>query len=165
MITSSAETETMDTLTESTFNTGNENMLQEHQYSIMWNPHWEQEVRIDKKIAPLVWTIWHKLGLHTYNSCEDNFGSVWIEFSHLHELETFLTILARYRDDYPELYAEMMEEWEFRILPQDLAEVLDEEADEVYLDGDSDIIFSPSVRFPKEDLSRVMDCFAQYFSS
>ena len=39
----------------------------------------DTEVLIDIDIAPLVQSLW-SLDLCTFNSCQDNFGYVWLEF-------------------------------------------------------------------------------------
>lgn len=129
----------------------------DHEACRMWNPHWEQEVLIDKKIAPLLSIIWYEFGFQTLNSCEDNFGSVWVNFAELEEMESFLSIIAQVRDEDPELYSEMREDWKYKIVPNDLAEEVDFENDEVSYVGPSSIIFCASLRFPKEDLDRVME--------
>jgi hypothetical protein len=54
-------------------------------------------VRIDCEIAPLIQWLWdHRM--ETFNSCQDNYGYVWIEFG-IHSAEAFLDHIMEYGDD------------------------------------------------------------------
>jgi hypothetical protein len=122
----------------------------------------DMEAEIDVKIAPLVREIW-RAGIETYMSCqEDGFGLVWLEFPGEKELLSFLGIVVdRYEEGRDSLYNRSVGEfcptypnssWEFDMRPLDYA-LHDECGDEeVWHEGEPDIAFLHSVRFPPADL-------------
>ena len=130
--------------------------MKEHRQINIWNPYYEQEVQIDEEITDLISLLWHKFGFETINSCQNNFGCVWIEFVFLPDLESFLDTLALHRDEDQDLYDDIMEEWNYGTRPMDFSLVLDEEKEEVYQKGQPRILLPASVRFPRKDLSKVV---------
>ena len=56
----------------------------------------ETEVQVDVEIAPLVQSLW-KLDLCTFNSCQNNFGYVWLHFPSDDAVQ-FLTYVMQYGD-------------------------------------------------------------------
>ena len=130
-----------------------------------------QQAQIDKGIAPLIREIW-KAGIATLNSCEENRpGWVWIQFEHSTEAERFLNIVAQYDEGMDTLYnrirqewvpmdAEMEGEWEYSVLPKDVAveqTLVDDEYLEESCSGPSNFFFTLSIRFPRTDLPRVLE--------
>ena len=131
-------------------------MKTKHKQVNVWNPEFNEMVAIDEEIVNLISLLWHKFGIMTALSCQDNNGVIWIMFPLIGDLEMFLDALTICRDEDLDLYNEIMEEWQYDTGPEDLAENIDYEKDEVYLEGPSNIIFGGSVRFPMCDLDRVV---------
>ncbi|VBB18889.1 hypothetical protein YASMINEVIRUS_1421 [Yasminevirus sp. GU-2018] len=65
-----------------------------HRTVDVFNPFYQQNVKIDKKIAPLIKAMWD-LKIRTLNSCEDNVpaGYVWIEFETSEDVRMFLNLV------------------------------------------------------------------------
>lgn len=121
-------------------------------------------VNIDTEIVPLIARLW-KLGLKTLNSCQDNFGYVWIELF-ADDVERLLTIIAQSGNDF---ISERARE-AFCLSPHDrdqLVTVYRRPADYWLLDVDPfsyddepEVRLSISLRFPREQLVQVETALA-----
>jgi hypothetical protein len=133
------------------------------------------EADVDELIAPLVLNLW-KLGIKTNLSCQNNKGKVWIDFFSAVDAEEFLNYVAEFDRSEESMYQRMggtvfgggnndqWYDWQYDIHCEDYAVSypnMDEEpdADDLVMefDGEHAFIFSVSVRFPTEDLTRVME--------
>jgi hypothetical protein len=118
-------------------------------------------VQIDSEIAPLIQWLWNR-GWDTINSCQDNFGYVWIEFVGTSAAEAFLeyivehgdkTLRSRARDPY-------------NISPRDRSRLENEclAWHDAWLIGacadydERTMTITISVRLPREHLGRVKTC-------
>jgi hypothetical protein len=54
-------------------------------------------VKIDREIVPLIERLWNMV-LNTSNSCQDNFGYVWVEFMSADAATAFLNIMVQRGD-------------------------------------------------------------------
>jgi hypothetical protein len=119
-----------------------------------------EEAEVDEGIAPLILAIW-KNRLWTMNSCQDNFGRVWVEMP-ASDAEQFLNIAAGPVDpDLESLHNRVTGEWvpegdwesfrrdrawRYDVHPENLARPEDE----------PNIQFSVSIRFSFGDLPEVI---------
>jgi hypothetical protein len=118
-------------------------------------------VEIDNEIVPLISWLWSEEFI-TFNSCRNDSGYVWISFLSKHA-ERFLTLLANCDDPYISERARKP----FCLSPQDrdwLTTDYQEPIDYWLLDvvahnddeDDDEVWFTVSIRFPCEQLTRVM---------
>jgi hypothetical protein len=146
--------------------------MTEHKQVEIYSPAFGRSIEVDTGIADLI-ELLHKLDIATYLSCQENHpGIMWINFPCL-DAEVFLTICASKREedivDYENsIYGRMMNPnvkhgWEYNTHPHDWAEKIDEEKNEVYYDGDSDIDSSISIRFPITDYPLIMERLHSHF--
>ncbi|MBT3355310.1 MAG: hypothetical protein HOF96_09985 [Candidatus Marinimicrobia bacterium] len=140
--------------------------MTKHKQVEIYSPAFERNIKVDAGIADLI-ELLHKLDIATYLSCQENrSGIMWIDFHSL-DADVFLTICASNREedivDFDNsLYGRMMDpyvkhSWEYNTHPHDWAEKVNEEKNEVYYDGDSDIDSSISIRFPITDYPLIME--------
>jgi hypothetical protein len=123
-------------------------------------------VEIDTEIAPFIDRLW-KLNFTTLNSCQDNFGYVWVELFPDH-LERLLTILADSDDDFLWERARdavcLSPHDRERLVTQDLVPadswLLDVCAQQD--DDDPAIYLTVSLRFPRDQLARVESALAKF---
>ncbi len=131
---------------------------------------------VDEGIADLLLNLW-RLEFFTFNSCQDNFGKVWIEFADAINAGEFLSIAAgEFDEDIDSLYNRVVDGWQpdeeadyedfrdnrawlYKVMAHDLnvrIEV-DEENHEISDTsvGPPAIYLSVSVRFPRSDLPEV----------
>jgi hypothetical protein len=121
-------------------------------------------IQIDQEIAPLIRQIWD-MGLDTLNSCQDNFGYVWVEFTTATGASTFLSTIAkhgdadlRYRAIHPcdvspceaahhlvNVYRTFQDSW---LIAADTCQIID---------GGDDVCIRIGIRFPRDHLAPVMD--------
>jgi hypothetical protein len=148
--------------------------MQEHKTIMLTHPFFTemQDVAIDATIAPLIEGMWLREWM-TFNSCEDNFGYVWLELDHT-TAEELLTLVAQHASDESvarsaasptpmadrrpmdlRAPAEDPEEWLIGVLSGDVNEVL--KGDEIISVGPPAIMISISIRFPKHHLSQVTE--------
>jgi hypothetical protein len=132
--------------------------------TVMIRDQFGELVAIDTEIAPLIARLW-ALDYITWNSCQDNFGYVWIEFS-VDDASRFLTTLANCGDPYIEerakdpfdlsphdrehlvsLYRCPADYWLIAVIPD-------------FVDGE--VVLMVGIRFPREQLARVMSVFCTY---
>ena len=127
----------------------------------------DRKGEIDKKIAPLIETLW-KLEIDTCNSCEDNNGVVWIEFFTANDAEQFFNIVAKFSHSIKSMYNRLRQGWdsgdtsdfwEYNAHVSDFG--VDSEVDETdtyvteTFTGEHQFCVHVSVRFPKKDLKTV----------
>jgi hypothetical protein len=139
--------------------------MADHATTEMTTPHGDV-VAIDTAIAPFIARLW-ALNLMTLNSCEDNFGYVWVELFPEH-LERLLTILANGDDDF--LWERAREP--VGLSPHDRERLVTQyrvPADSWLLDvcaqqddDDPAIYLTVSLRFPKEQLALVEAALARF---
>jgi hypothetical protein len=137
-------------------------MSQTHPSKLLITPHGDR-VLIDDDIVPFITALWD-MGLITWNSCQDNFGYVWVEFDPPHAV-TFLSCVARNTKD---------ENLRYRALgPYDVSPSRKEDLAGYHAPSDSWLIAanthydwehdpSPieltiSIRFPRKHLPLVME--------
>jgi hypothetical protein len=116
-------------------------------------------VKIDTEIVPLIQRLWG-MRLETWNSCQDNFGYVWIEFSTAQDAEIFLTAIAQSADDDLSYKAKDPAP----LSPHDRHRLSDYQMPEdswlidavTFADDDNEVAISVSIRFPRDQLDRVM---------
>jgi hypothetical protein len=118
-------------------------------------------IRIDVEIAPLIRRLW-ELGFDTCNSCQDNFGYVWVQFDSASHTEGFLTSIRRGGD--AELGHRACNP--YPVSPHDRAKLATDyhawedswliAADTNAPDDDQDLLISIGIRFPREHLARVI---------
>ena len=136
-----------------------------HRQIEVYNPIHDCVSKIDEGIVGLIQLMWD-MGIETQLSCQENKpGIMWI-YLPCSEAERFLTIISSKRDeelvDPPtSMYGRMMnfdwgDDWEYDVCIDDFAEKLNEEADEVFLEGDSYIMVSISIRFPISDYEKII---------
>ncbi len=128
----------------------------------------EQKIPIDVGISELIQLLWDN-SIMTFNSCEDNFGCVWIEIANSYEMGQFFTTIL--------IPIIEKEDWEFNNCMYSRIHG-DGDGDDkrwsykIHIDTDSygpdgDVIYSLppilsySIRFPKEDYSFVLELFKQ----
>ena len=149
-------------------------LMANHKQVEVYSPIYECMIEVDEGIAELIQLIWD-LGLQTNNSCQENMpGIMWVSFPS-EDAERFLTIMALRReedfesDDPPSsMYGRIMDpanenSWDFRVCLDDLSEVLDEESDTIYHEGDSEIRIFVSIRFPVSDYDEVVDRLREFY--
>jgi len=121
---------------------------------------------VDEQLADLILDLW-RLGLWTVNSCQDNFGKVWIEFVGGGEAEAFASMVAgEFVFDAEALYSRVLgwgaaedpeSVWQFGIAPDDRNVKWEgphpDQTPRVV--GPPHIVFTASVRFPPTDLPEV----------
>lgn len=140
--------------------------MYKHKQVEIYSPVFERSLEVDEGIAELI-ELLHTLEIVTFLSCQENRpGIMWIDFPCL-EAEEFLTICASKREedvaDYENsLYGRMLDSevknsWQYSTHQHDWAEKFDEEKNEVYYDGDSDISSSISIRFPVSDYPLILE--------
>lgn len=71
--------------------------MKKHPYKWLVDPYGDR-IQIDREIVLLMQKVWG-MGLYTFNSCQDNFGYVWIEFGDAEDASFFLSLIARRGDD------------------------------------------------------------------
>jgi len=134
-----------------------------HPATILMTPTGDH-VEIDSEIVPLISWLWSEEFI-TFNSCQNDSGYVWISFLPEHA-ERFLALLANCDDPYISERARKP----FCLSPQDrdwLTTDYQEPIDYWLLDvvahsddeGDDEVWFTVSIRFPCEQLTRVMSAF------
>jgi len=112
----------------------------------------EVEFYVDEKLQSLIQFLWDK-NIFTFNSCEDNvMDTTWIQYSLFDWME--LEEIA-FKSETRELYDFIQEECEVLLLSRDDGHPDDD--DEYWIEGE-DLIWTASVRFPKEYLNT----FEQY---
>jgi hypothetical protein len=129
--------------------------------TVMMRDRFGELVGIDTEIAPLIGRLW-ALHYTTWNSCQDNFGYVWIEFSP-DDASRFLTTLANCCDPYIEERAKEP----FDLSPHDSVLLVSDycrpadywliAANPHYTEGE--VVLSVGIRVPREHLARVMRIF------
>jgi hypothetical protein len=118
-------------------------------------------VQIDKEIAPLMQQVWD-MGLCTNNSCQDNFGYVWIGFGEATDASAFLSVIAQRGDDELRYRANNT----FNVCPRDAADRLPNQyhtfpdmwltsALSYEIEGGG-VGINIGIRFPRGHLARVM---------
>jgi hypothetical protein len=109
---------------------------------------YEDEVifTVDEKLQSLIQFFVDK-GIETFNSCEDNTnGNAWIQY----ELDDWMFINEiAFRSESRDFYEFIEEQCEVLLLSRDDGEL--DENDEYWIEGEN-LIWSASVRFPKEHL-------------
>jgi hypothetical protein len=68
----------------------------EHRYKWLTDASGHR-VKIDGEIAPLIRRLWD-MALTTCNSCQDNFGYVWVEFASADDAAAFLSVVVQNGD-------------------------------------------------------------------
>ena len=112
----------------------------------------EIEFHVDEKLQSLIQFLCDK-NILTFNSCEDNVrGTTWIQFLLFDWME--VEEIA-FRSGIRELYDYIQEECEVKLQSRDDGHP--DENDEYWIEGE-DLIWTASVRFPKERLK----IFEQY---
>lgn len=140
--------------------------MKKHPYKWLVDPYGDR-IQIDKEIVPLMQKVWG-MGLYTFNSCQDNFGYVWVEFGDAEDASFFLSLIARRGDEDLQHRASNT----FDICPSEAADHLANRY-HAYLDswlasahtyeiGDGSIGISIGVRFPRDHLLRVMAAMKGY---
>ena len=128
---------------------------------------------LDVEIAPLLLDLW-RLGCWTLNSCQDNFGKVWLEFDDGGAAELFCSIAAGAFDQQLEsLYTRVLgwgstrigrpsrtSAWRYAVVPTDLNVEWETAREEPWEEvgrsrGAPQVVFHVSVRFPRSDLPEV----------
>ena len=107
------------------------------------------QAEVDEQLAPLIERLWAER-VDTLNSCQNNQGQVWVEFTSAMDAERFLELLGIDFEDTLQIEA-----WDYRAHVWNLNERV--EGDEIVPTGPPDFILSISVRFPQEDLPVVLD--------
>jgi hypothetical protein len=107
----------------------------------------EEIFQVDKKLQSLIQFLCDQ-EIYTYNSCQDNVGdTVWIQY----DLESWMYITnVAYNSDNYELFQFIEEICQVLLLSSDDGNM--DENDEYWIPG-KNLIWSASVRFPKELLS------------
>jgi hypothetical protein len=133
--------------------------MNEHPFKRVTDPHGFR-IEVDLEIVPLIRRLW-TMGLETENSCQDNFGYVWVEFASASFAETFLTAIAKNGDAELRYIAKNA----CALDPNDRERLTTQYRtwEDSWLihavtwgDDDSEVSISISIRFPREHLSRVM---------
>ena len=105
---------------------------------------------VDTKLQGLIQYLWDS-EIFTFNSCEDNVrNKSWIEF----ELDCWIELYEIVFRHGRELYEYIIEKCEVTLLAQDDGR-LDQE-NKYWIEGDN-LIWSASVRFPKEEINLFED--------
>ncbi len=101
---------------------------------------------VDKKLQKLIQFFFDN-GIVTFNSCEDNVeGTCWIEY----DLDDWIAMSEiSFRSESQDLYRFIEEECDVKLHSSDDGHP--DESDEEWIEGD-DLIWTASVRFPKERL-------------
>lgn len=125
-------------------------------------------IEVDEGIAALLKAVWD-LGISTCNSCQENKpGIAWIEFLECEDAEKFLTRIISGLDlvNSPEadkrLYSRITGQiggWQYNAHPHDTREYINMENGVVETDTSQPcgIAISISIRFPVEDLEKLLD--------
>ena len=136
----------------------------------------DQAASIDVDIAPLIRELW-RARICTSKSCQENRpGIVWIQFPTERDAATFLGIVAEYEKGIDTLYNRIanvwksehvkLAFWEYKVHPTDLSLQLEsDESDQSRNEshqGISEFVFSVSIRFPKEDVSVLIERLRQH---
>jgi hypothetical protein len=128
--------------------------------------HAGMQAEVDREMASLILDLW-RLGLRTVNSCQDNFGKVWIEFAGGGEAEAFASIAAgEFVFDANALYSRVLGwgeaddpelVWLYDAIPDDgHVQWIGEHPDQTpKATGSPLVTFTVSVRFPRSDLREV----------
>ena len=132
-------------------------MSSTHKQVPLFNPINQKHINIDLNIAELILNLW-QLGINTILSCEDNFDTVWIQFSY-DDAKRFLNFLVKQRDNHPELFSNIISEefWKYSTNIIDRSEIYDKQKDEISRNTRSTIDFEIGIRFPKEDYYIVLN--------
>lgn len=120
------------------------------------------EADVDEGIADLILACW-RADIHTVNSCQENRpGTIWIEFGSADDAARFVDLVAPHEDekwaasDFDTLWNRACggepEAWEWSANLSDLSEELDEDKDEIIMEGPTQAHFYISVRLPHRDM-------------
>lgn len=135
-----------------------------HRYKWLVTPD-KQRVQIDAEIAPLIRRLWD-MELVTFNSCQDNFGYVWIQFATAYFAEVFLSTIVKHGN--PDLQERAANPYD--VCPRKVATDLPDYdapldswliAANVFNDDDDDVWIAISIRFPRDHLASVMDAVSR----
>jgi len=148
--------------------------MSDHKQVEIYSQVFEQNIEVDEGIAELI-ELLGKLDIMTNNSCQENKpGIMWIDLPSV-DAERFLSICASHRaedlDNYENsLYGRMVDDdtknsWRYDVCLDDFAEKVDEEKDEVYYEGNSEISIEISVRFPVSDYPIILERIREHLES
>jgi hypothetical protein len=137
-------------------------MKNEHRFNLL--RYRGARVKIDTEIVPLIQQLWDRR-LDTCNSCQDNSGYVWIEFSSAQDAETFLTAIAQSADEDLSYKAKnpipLSPADRYRLsnfgAPEDSWLI---NADAFADDQSNNVTVSVGIRFPRDQLALVMSALA-----
>ena len=135
----------------------------EHEMIEIYNPIFEENVKIDKGISELISLLW-EVGLMTINSCQENKpGVMWITFPAF-DAERFLNIICTKQFDskgnFDSIYDGLSSwdsgpKWQFDAHVIDYSEVITED-DEIDYEGPPNLEFEISIRFPIKEYLNIL---------
>ncbi len=119
----------------------------------------DMEADVDAAIGPLIYELW-RAGLYPSESCQGTESEgIWIEFSDLGDVNTFLLLVAEYEEGNDSLYWRITRGWEdsheggWRFTPNFWECPFNENEDA--RDGPPACIFVISISIPRTDLPAV----------
>ena len=134
-----------------------------HVQTEIYNPFYDEIIEVDSGMTRILSKLW-ELGLQTHNSCQDNNGSVWIEFD-LECGKKFFEILTKhyltFDCDFNHKHDLYIDDITLRINTDDCVQDPNEE-DSVISTGD--VRWTLSVRFPQHHFPYVLSAIRLYKS-
>ena len=134
----------------------------------------DMDADVDELIAPLILELW-KAEIYTTLSCQNNMRKIWIQFMTAGDAEDFLNIVgAKYEQTLGSLYnriiwnripensrGKLHKYWDFEAFAEDWSLVQKDNGEEEHTEP-TEISFSISIRFPKSDLTAVMERMVEH---
>jgi hypothetical protein len=125
-------------------------------------------ILVDDKVLPLLRILWDN-DIKTYNSCQDNNGTIWIEFKHISDLQSIIR-KAFLKNHIINLGSDKIDEWRLYEFFIEMCDIRMNVDDNGFLDRDNnewiegdDINFSTSLRFNKEYLTAFIKSLKKVF--
>ena len=105
------------------------------------------KIEVDAGIVDLLKLVWQE-GFETSNSCQDNDGKVWIQFTHLRDYKQLVRDAAKYGRDLYDFLVQSSKNLNVAFRDDDDQEESDEEREIIRR---RPLVWSVGLRFPKEE--------------
>lgn len=122
------------------------------------------EIEVDEGMVEILKMIWDQC-YDTINSCEDNFGKIWIQFHYMEDFQVLVQVAHTFsikNKKKPYLIDFLEDHCDIRINIWDDGYLIGEDDNEEYITGKNTLL-TPSIRFKKELKDEFIKLWKQTF--